>query len=65
MGTRFGQLRASWTSRSQVPSVEPPSTITTSAGGGTWPRKLGTSLPISSISLRTVAMMLTCRMGEV
>ena len=46
-------------SQSQVPSVEPPSTMMTSAGGGSCASRLGTSLAISFTSLRTVAMMVT------
>src|SRR5579875_482240 len=59
IGMRFGYFERAACRRSQVPSLEPPSTMITSFGGGICSAKLETSPSMSSASLRTVAVTLT------
>src|SRR6267378_432612 len=59
MGTRAGYFVRAASRRSQVPSVEPPSTMMTSAGARVCCIRLLTSESMSSLSLRTVDATLT------
>src|ERR1700676_3580692 len=59
IGTSVGYFARAASRRSQVPSVEPPSTMMTSAGARVWCIRLSTSESMSSLSLRTVDATLT------
>src|SRR6267143_622858 len=62
MGTRVGYVARAASRRSQVPSVEPPSTMMTSAGARVCRIRLSTSESMSALSLRTVDATLTAGM---
>src|SRR5271157_2732867 len=64
MAIRLGYRELAACSRSQVPSVEPPSTMTTSAGQRVCSIRLDTSPSMSSASLRTVEITLIAARDE-